>query len=226
MSYIEIKVIKGREYRYERTSYRVGGTVKHRSRYLGAVRPAKAKRNPNAGRKPKLFIRQVTDEERRSLEQNLRNGKSFVKDRARILIASLEGNTVKQIGAMLGIHRPRIEKVIKQFNKVGIKVFTRGKSTGRPRRITREQRALLLQYANTDPRKLGLHFTTWSRTRLAAYAATQGIVLSPSRAGGILKEEELHFKNKRPHLYSNDPDFAKKNSSGTRWSSTRRPTRS
>lgn len=37
MSYIEIKTIKGRKYRYERISYRVRDVVKHSSKYLGPV---------------------------------------------------------------------------------------------------------------------------------------------------------------------------------------------
>jgi hypothetical protein len=39
MSYIEIKTIKGIKYKYERTSYRIGSIVKHRSTYLGPVKP-------------------------------------------------------------------------------------------------------------------------------------------------------------------------------------------
>ena len=39
MVYTEIKIIKGLAYRYERTSYRVGVVVKHRSKYLGPVEP-------------------------------------------------------------------------------------------------------------------------------------------------------------------------------------------
>jgi len=39
MSYIEIKKIGGKEYKYKRTSYRVGDKVKHNSEYLGPVKP-------------------------------------------------------------------------------------------------------------------------------------------------------------------------------------------
>lgn len=44
MSYIEIKIIKGNKYRYERKSYRVGTVVKHTSKYLGPVDPKMKKR--------------------------------------------------------------------------------------------------------------------------------------------------------------------------------------
>jgi hypothetical protein len=37
MSYIEIKTINGRKYKYLRTSYRDGDVVRHTSKYLGPV---------------------------------------------------------------------------------------------------------------------------------------------------------------------------------------------
>jgi transposase len=211
MSYIEIKIIKGRKYRYERTSYRAGKTVKHKSKYLGPVEPIKKRKNPNAGRKPKLRVRELTEDEEQFINQNIRSSKSFVKDRAKILRLSNEGSTVKDICRKLGFHRPNIEKIIKQFNGKGLEIFERGKSPGKPRRITKEQRALLLQYLNTEPEKLGLHYNNWSHKKLSNYAKTQGIKVSPSQVGRIIRQDEIRYKKKTPWLYSNDPDFAKKN---------------
>ncbi|MCR4284515.1 MAG: hypothetical protein NUV97_00540 [archaeon] len=39
MSYTEIKIIGGKKYKYQRTSYRIGDVVKHRSKYIGPVKP-------------------------------------------------------------------------------------------------------------------------------------------------------------------------------------------
>lgn len=211
MAYIEIKTIKGRKYRYQRASYRDGKIVKHKSRYLGAVEPINNRRNPNAGRKPKLNVRELTPEENDFVKQNLKSGKSFVKDRARIITLSATGKTVKEIGKELGFHRPKIEKIIKQFDIDGLKIFERKKNTGKPRRISEEQRTLILQYVNTHPEKLGLHFNNWSHTRLSDYAKTQGINVSGSQVGRIIKQDEIKYKKKIPHLYSNDPHFSKKN---------------
>ncbi len=211
MVYLEIKTIKGRKYRYERMSYRVGKVVKHRSKYLGPVEPVNKRRNPNAGRKPKLRVRELTWEERKFVEKNLKNSKSFIKDRARILRLSNEENTVKHICQKLGFHRPKVEKIIKQFNEKGLKIFQRGKSPGKPRRITKEERALILQYLNTEPEKLGLYFNNWSHIKLSDYARKHGIEVSPSQAGRIIKQDEIKYKKKTSWLYSNDPDFAKKN---------------
>jgi len=211
MSYIEIKTIKGRKYRYERTSYRVGKTVKHNSKYLGPTDPINKRRNPNAGRKPTLKVRELTKEENQFIKKNAKNNQSFIKDRARILRLSNEGNTVKDICKKLGFHRPNIEKIIKHFNEKGLKIFMHGKSPGKPRRITKEQRALILQYLNMKPEKLGLHYNNWSHEKLSNYAKTQDIIVSPSQVGRIIKQDEIKYKKKTPWLYSNDPDFAKKN---------------
>jgi len=211
MAYIEIKTIKGRKYRYERTSYREGKVVKHKSKYLGPVEPVNKRRNPNAGRKPKLKVRELTKEEGDFIQQNLKNSKSFIKDRARIICLSSEGNTVKQICKKLSFHRPKVEKIIKQFNKNGQKIFQRGKSPGKPRRITKGERALILQYLNTEPEKLGLHFNNWSHKKISYYAKKQGIKASPSQVGRIIKQDEIKYKKKTSWLYSNDPEFAKKN---------------
>ena len=211
MSHIEIHTIKGRKYKYEVTNHRVGKKVKHKWKYLGAVNPVNNRRNPNAGRKPKLKVREMTAEEKDFVQQNLKSSKSFIKDRARIIQLSYEGKAIKQISQLLNFHRPKIEKIVKQFNSKGLAIFKRGKSPGKPRRITKEQRALILQWLNTNPEKLGLHFNNWSHNRISDYANIQGIQVSPSQVGRIIKQDEIKYKKKRAHLYSNDPDFSKKN---------------
>src|SRR3989338_6120982 len=211
MSHIEIHTIKGRKYKYEVTNHRVGKKVKHKWNYLGAVEPVNKRRNPNAGRKPKLKVRELTTEEKDFVKQNLKSSKSFIKDRARIIQLSSDGNMVKQISQQLKFHRPKIEKIIKQFNIKGIAIFRRGKSPGKPRRITKEQRALILQWLNTHPEKLGLHFNNWSHNNLSDYAKRQGTIASPSQVGRIIKQDEIKYKKKIAHLYSDDPQFAKKN---------------
>jgi transposase len=213
MAFEKISIVKGRKYKSLVKGYRdENGKVRHKViKYLGAVEPVNKRRNPNAGRKPKLKVRELTNEEKDFVKQNLKSSKSFVKDRAKIIQFSDEANTVKQICEKLNFHRPKIEKIIKQFNKEGLKIFKRKKSTGKPRRISEVQRSLILQFVNTHPERLGLHFNNWSHTRLSEYAKNQGINVSSSQAGRIIKQDEIRYKKKIPHLYSNDPEFSKKN---------------
>lgn len=210
MSHIEIYKIKGRKYRYEVTNYKVGKKVKHKKKYLGAVEPINKKRkNPNAGRKPALKVRVINSEESGYLARALKNSRSFIKDRAKIIQLSSQENSVKQICQKLKFHRPKVEQIIKKFNEVGLKIFERKKGTGRPRRITENERARVVEALNTNPRKLGLHYNNWSHNKLSDYLGGKGIKICPAHIGNIIKEDEIKYKKKRSKMYSNDKNFLK-----------------
>ena len=96
MAYIEIKTISGCKYRYERVSVRIGDKVNHTSRYLGPVASINKKRRLNTGRKPKLRTKELSLEDKALVNKSIKHSKSFVKDRAKIIQLSSEGNTIKQ----------------------------------------------------------------------------------------------------------------------------------
>lgn len=212
MVFEKISIVKGRKYKSLVKGYRDdNGNVKHKViKYIGAVEPVYKRKNPNAGRKPKLQVRKLTQEDRDFVKQNLKNSSSFIKDRARIILLSSKDKTIKQISERLGFHRPKIEKIINTFNTQGLDIFKRKYSPGKPRRIKKEERALILQYLNTEPEKIGLHYNNWSHQKLAVYARQQGINISPSQVRRIIKQDEIKYKKKTSWLYSNDPEFAKK----------------
>ena len=207
MVYTEIKVIKGKKYKYERRSYRVGNVVKHTSKYIGAMEPVKKKKS-NAGRKPLLKVKELSKEEICFVKKSLRHSGSYVKDRAKIIQLSSEGNTIKQICQKLKFHRPKVEKIIKQFNEDGLKIFKRKKNPGRNRIINKEERTLIISYLNTHPEKLGMHYNNWSHKKISAYAKKQGIKISPSQVGRIIKKDEIKYKKKIGKMYSNDHFFS------------------
>jgi len=153
----------------------------------------------------------LTSEEVSRLGSFLKSSEAFVKDRAKILLLSHKGKAVKEISASTGIHRPRIENIINNFNSQKFEIFTRKKSTGRPRVISSEHRAEILGFLNTEPMRLGLHFTNWSLKKLSAYAKTQGLNVSPAQIQRIIAQDNIKYKKKVSWLYSNDPEFAKKN---------------
>ena len=207
MSYIEIKTFDGRKYRYERTSIRTGNRVRHTSKYLGPVTPVNKKKNPNTGRKPFVKTRGLSQEERVFVSKSTRHSGSFVKDRAKIIELSSQGNSVKQICEKLKFDKKKVLQIVNIFNKDGLKVFERKKSTGRPRRITKEQRAKMIEWLNTHPEKLELHFNNWSRIKLSEFAKKNNIQVSPSQIGRIIKKDEIKYKAKRSKMYSNDKNF-------------------
>ena len=212
MTFEKICIVKGRKYKSLVEGYRDSeGKVKHRFiKYLGPVEPINTKRkNPNPRRKPALKIKVMSSEESIIVARALKDNKSFAKDRAKIIQLSKEGNTVKQICGKLKFDKKKVGKIINQFNNEGIKIFERKKSTGRPRRISEDDRARVIQSLNTNPKTLGLHFNNWSRNRLSEYLKEKNIKISPSYVGRIIKKDEIRYKKKKSKMYSNDKNFLK-----------------
>lgn len=210
MAFEKICIVKGKKYKSLVEGYRDSeGKVRHKFiKYLGAIEPVNKKRiNPNAGRKPALGIRVMNSEEMNVIARALKDNKSFVKDRAKIIQLSNEGNSVKEICEKLKFDKKKVGKIINKFNKEGIKIFDRKKGTGRPRRISDNERARVIESLNTDPRKLGLHFNNWSRNRLSEYLKNNKIKISPSYVGKIIKTDEIRYKKKRSKMYSSDKNF-------------------
>lgn len=210
MAFEKVCIVKGKKYKSLVEGYRDSdGRVKHRFiKYIGPVNPLnKIRKNPNAGRKPALKVREINSEEIQIIARALKNNKSFVKDRAKIIQLSKEGNNVKQICEKLNFDKKKVGGIINAFNRDGLKAFKRKKNTGRPRRITKEQRAKIIGWLNTHPERLELHFNNWSQNKLSKFAKENNLMVSPSQIGRIIKSDEIKYKTKRSKMYSNDKNF-------------------
>ena len=212
MAFEKVCVVKGRKYKSLVEGYRDSeGKVRHRFiKYIGAIEPVNEKRRKlNVARKSTLKIRAMSSEEMNVIARALKDNKSFAKDRGKIIQLSSENNSVRQICEKLKFDKKKVGKIINQFNKEGVKIFDRKKGTGRPRRITKEQRAKIIEWLNTHPEKLELHFNNWSRNKLSEFAKKNNLEISPSQIARIIAQDEIKYKTKRSKMYSNDKNFLK-----------------
>ncbi len=210
----EIYTINGRKYRYQITNYRIGNKVRHRKKYIGPVEPInKTERRKSTGRKPKIFARLPTAEEQAALKSAANSNNAFAKERAKAVLYSSEGLKVSVICKKLEKEKRSVLAAIKRFNENGIACLERGKTTGRKPKFAQEQKAAIIEVLNTDPRKLGKNFTVWSLPKLKAHIVEKGIVsgISIETLRQILRKENKKYKKSRKWLFSNDPNFAKKN---------------
>lgn len=213
MTYTEIKTIHGRKYRYLRKSIREGNKVRHITiKCLGPVEPiykTEKSRKTNAS----IYVRFLKQDETKILKKATRSSDAFKRDRARILLLSSKGHFSAEIAEKIGCEARKIRNAIKAFNKVGLKALERGKAKGAKPKFTKEQRAEMLGIASTEPKLLGLHFTTWSLPKLRKYFIEKGIVdsISIESIRQLLKSERINLKKSKRRQYSNDPDFVKKN---------------
>jgi transposase len=213
MTYIEIKTIHGKKYKYLRKSIREGNKIRHITiKCLGPIHPiykTGKTRKTNAS----IYVRSLQQEEIKILKKTSRSNDAFVKDRTKILLLSSKGYTAKEISERIGCEIRKARKTIKAFNKTGLKSLKRGKAKGAKPRFTKTQKAEILQIVSTNPTILGLPYTTWSLRKLKKHLINQNIVdyISIYTIREILKSEKMKIKKSKRFQYSNDPDFAKKN---------------
>ena len=209
----EIYKIKGKEYRYEVKNYRTGKKVKHKKKYLGPVNPVNRKeRKKGAGRKPNIFVRLPSDEEKQLLKKAVKSNNSFVRDRARIILLSADKLSVKQISKNLIFELRKIRKAIKDFNNRGLGALQRGKAKGAVPKFTDITKKVILMHFSKQPRDFGLHFTAWTLPRFRNHLIDYKIVdsISIERLRQILDDAGARLKRSKRWQYSPDKDFDKK----------------
>lgn len=214
MTYVEVKTIHGRQYKYLRKSIRNGKKVHHVTiKCLGPVTPiykTGKTRKTNAS----IYTRSLESDEIIALNTATRSSNTFTRDRAKIVLLSSQGYYARQIAEKIGCEARKVRVAIKAFNQQRLKALERGKARGATPKFTKEQQTKILMIASTEPHRFGLHFTTWSLSKLRTYVIEQKIVdtISIESIRRLLKRERMKLRKSKRFQYSNDPDFAKKNS--------------
>ena len=70
--------------------------------------------------KPPIYVRALTESERKQLEKGLRSGDSFTLRRCQILLASAAGRQAKEIAGLVGCSDQTVRDVIRAFEKRGL----------------------------------------------------------------------------------------------------------
>lgn len=213
MTYIEIKTIQGKQYKYLRKTARDGTKMKHISlKYLGPVNPVYKvgkRRKSNAS----LYVRHLTEEEKVELNKAAKSNNSFVKDRARIILLSSEKCFSKQIAEKISCEARKVREAIKRFNKDNLSCLQRGKAKGAAPKFTPEIKKIILMHFSKQPREFNYHFTTWTlprfRKHLIEYKIVSSISIEALRQ--ILLKAGAKLERSKRWQYSPDKEFHKKN---------------
>ena len=162
-----------------------------------------------------LRVRRLTDREGRELQRIVRRGSgssdgSVVRwRRALVVLASAGGNTVPVIARLAATSPDRVREMIRRFNELGMASLDPRWAGGRPRRITTDDEAFIVDTATARPEALGLPFTRWSLRKLAAYlrdGAERPVRVSHERLRQILHAHDVTFQRTKTWKESNDPD--------------------
>jgi len=159
-------------------------------------------------------VRRLTDEEGRKLQRLVRRGEgkgtaSVVRyRRALVVLASASHNTVPVIARLVQTSEDRVREVIHNFNKMGMACLDPKWAGGRPRRITSEDEAFIVETAKARPEKLGQPFTHWSIRKLVPYLAAnpvRQVQIGRERLREILAKHCVTFQKTKTWKESNDP---------------------
>ncbi|MGW2184156.1 IS630 family transposase [Streptomyces sp. NPDC001732] len=116
-------------------------------------------------------VRRPTGQEGQKLQQIVRRGStsSVRHRRAMMMPASAGGNRVPVIAQLVQDDEDTVRDVIHRFNEIGPACLGPQWAGGRPRLLTPDDEAFVIQTATTRPTELGRPFTRWSLRKLVAY---------------------------------------------------------
>lgn len=159
-------------------------------------------------------LREVSSEERQAVERlaHSRTAPARAVERARVVLAALEGASVEEIAVRLHLARNTVYLWLHRFEARGLAGLEDQPRGGRPPTYTREQVAEIVATALTDPQTLDLPFQSWTLDRLVAYLTEhKGIAMQRSRLNEVLLTEGLRWRKQETWFGERvDPDFAQK----------------
>jgi transposase len=165
--------------------------------------------------RPPLFVRELSDAERRELHTALRNREAFPLRRAQIVLASAEGQRPAAIAARVGCALGTVHNTLHAFAAEGVACLTekkRGPKDARP--ILDEDKAGPLKgLLHQSPRQFGKATSTWTLNLLADVAAERGLTprrLSHETVRQAVKRLGHGWKRAKHWITSPDPAYARK----------------
>ena len=214
MSYIEIKTINGKQYKYLRKTMRNGKKINHITlKYLGPVNPIYKIGSKRDKTNASIYVRDLSEQEKTELTTAAKSNNAFTKDRAKIILFSSQNLFAKQIAEKLSCEERKVRKAIKDFNNKGISALQRGKSKGAVPKFDDFKKKVILMHFSKKPSEFGLHFTIWTlprfRKHLIDYEVVESISIETLRQ--ILMKSGAKLERSKRWQYSPDKDFHKKN---------------
>jgi transposase len=131
----------------------------------------------------RLYARAPAGEEKRKLKSMARSKDFTKRTRASIVLESSDGLSVAGIAAKLHLNKHTVRLWIKRFNAEGTTTGLDSRPVpGRRPSITDEQKDEIMRVASTDPRSVGMNFTTWSLSSLKEHLEKSRVVKRISRS--------------------------------------------
>jgi transposase len=167
-----------------------------------------------------IFIRPLTEDERRQIKAGLHSSDAFVLRRCQILRALERGERAPAIACQLGCDDQTVRNVIKSFNTSGLAVLIEGSS--RPHRLrtafSDESQERLRDLLHRPPRDIGREQSLWTLEAAARVSFEQGLIAAPTSVESVrraLKRLGTNWKRAKHWITSPDPQYELKKTHAT-----------
>src|SRR5215208_210574 len=128
-----------------------------------------------------LFVRELSDPERQTLQAGLRSSDGFTVRRCHILLASARGDTAPVIAQAIGCSPQAVRNVVQGFETRGLAVVAM--PSRRPHAAAKlfdaERSQRLKALLHQSPRQFGKARSTWTLALAAEVCAEHGITAEP-----------------------------------------------
>ena len=167
--------------------------------------------------KPPLYVRPVTDEERRQLEADRRTTNACRIRRAQIVLASARGLSPQPIAQLVGCCVQTVRNVIHAFNTTGLACMA--KHSTRPKSavptFTAPKCEQLQHIRHQSPRTYGKPMGIWTLALAAQVCHEHGVTarcLSDESIRRALHRLRTNWRRAKHWITSPDPHYARKKS--------------
>jgi transposase len=127
--------------------------------------------------KPPIFVRALSQEERKALEAGLRSKDAFVLRRSQILLASSRGESPPKIARSLGCGSQTVRNAIHDFDERGLGALKAGSSRPKRTRAAFDEHSAetLREMLHRSPREFGYGTSLWTLEMAAEAAFEEGL---------------------------------------------------
>jgi transposase len=168
-----------------------------------------------------IYVRPLSDAERKSLEAGLRSPDAFTLRRCQILLASADGQNAYQIARNLGCNPQTARNAIHKFNEEGLEETLR-RGSHRPHTVYRafddEGVEALREMLHHSPREFGKQSSLWTLAMAAEVSFEEGLTkerVSGETIRATLARMGVRWQRAKRWITSPDPLYARKKEAAT-----------
>jgi transposase len=167
-----------------------------------------------------IFVRELTETERKQLEAGLRSPDAFVLRRSQVILASARGERAPVIARNLGCNDQTVRNIIRAFEHFGLGFLKPGSRRPHTLHTVLDAKKVekLRDLTQQSPRDFGKSQSLWTLNTVAEVAFEQGLTERQVSGEAIrlaLGRLGIRWKRAKKWIGISDPEYRRKKASGT-----------